>query len=451
MNENLTEGNVLKTLMRFAIPYFIACFMQAFYGMADLYITGQFGGAASITAVAVGSQMMHMVTVVITGFAMGATVLLGNAVGAKDSRGAARAVGNSAGLFGVFSFVLMAVLLILKSQVVSWMRTPGEAVVGAEHYLAICFAGIPFIVAYNVISSLFRGLGDSRTPMCFVAAACVLNILLDYLFIGGLGLGAAGAAMGTVFSQAFSSFAAFVVICRRGMGFVVTRGDFRMNGGVVRRILSVGAPIALQDGLIQVAFLIITVIANSRGLVAATAVGVVEKIISFLFLVPSALLSAVSAITAQNMGAGKERRADRTLLYALMLAVGSGLLFSGFCQWNPQVLVGLFNREPAVLKAGCQYLRSYSFDCLFAGIHFCFSGYFCGRGKAYFSFIHNIASIVLMRIPGAWLASVLFPQTLYPMGWAAPLGSVISSILCVLFFVWQKKQQKKVFVVENHG
>lgn len=443
MKGNLTEGSICKTLIRFAVPYFIACFMQAFYGMADLYITGQFNGAASITAVAVGSQIMHMVTVVIIGLAMGATVLLGNAIGAKDSGGAARTVGSSVCLFGAFAVLLMVVLLSLTSQVAAWMNTPEEAVVSAERYLMICFAGIPFIMAYNVISSLFRGLGDSRTPMYFVAVACVVNIILDYVFIGAMGLGAAGAAMGTVLSQAFSSLTAFFVIRRRGLGFPVSRQDFRVRGAVVRRILTVGAPVALQDGLIQVAFLIITMIANSRGLVAATAVGVVEKIISFLFLVPSALLSAVSAITAQNIGAGKEKRAERTLGYALLLAVISGLLFSGFCQWKPHILVGLFNKEPDILAAGCQYLRSYCFDCLFAGVHFCFSGYFCGRGKSYISFVHNIASIVLMRIPGAWLASVYFPESLYPMGWAAPLGSILSSVICILFFVWQKKSVKK--------
>lgn len=435
MKGNLTEGSIFRTLIRFAVPYFFACFMQAFYGMADLYITGRYNGAASITAVAVGSQIMHMVTVIIIGFAMGTTVLLGNAAGAKDSERAAKTVGNSIFIFAVFSILLMTALLCLTPYIVSWMNTPAEAFSDTCRYLTVCFAGIPFIVAYNVISSMFRGLGDSRTPMYFVAVACVANILLDMLFIGGMGLGASGAAFGTVLAQALSSAAAFFVIRRRGFDFKVTRRDLCPDRRVIGRMLSVGSPVAFQDGLIQVSFLIITMIANSRGLVAATAVGVVEKIISFLFLVPSALLSAVSAITAQNVGAGKEQRAKRTLLYALEVAVAAGLAFSVFCQVFPQFLVGMFNREPAIVAAGCQYLRSYAFDCLFAGIHFCFSGYFCGCGKSYISFIHNIVSIVLMRIPGAWLASLYFPETLYPMGWAAPLGSVISSVICVLFFI----------------
>ncbi|MCM1246126.1 MAG: MATE family efflux transporter [Roseburia sp.] len=442
MKGNLTEGSICKTLIRFAVPYFIASFLQAFYGMADLYITGQFNGAASITAVSVGSQIMHMITVILIGLAMGTTVVLGNAAGAGDRKKVSRIIGNSVVLFGVFSVVLMIFLLCFTGGITELMQTPKEASADTFRYLVICFLGIPFIVAYNVISSIFRGMGDSRTPMYFVAAACLVNIILDYIFIGGLGFGAAGAALGTVLSQAVSSVIAFFVIKRRKEVFSFSKKDFVPDTRLIRHMLTVGAPVALQDGLIQVAFLAITMIANSRGLVAATAVGVVEKIISFLFLVPSALLSAVSAITAQNIGARKCQRADRTLVYSLLIAIASGLVLSGFCQIYPQGLVGLFNREAAILEAGCQYLKSYSFDCLFAGIHFCFSGYFCGRGKSYISFIHNIASIVLMRIPGAYFASVYFPESLYPMGWAAPLGSLISAVICVGFFVGVKRRDE---------
>lgn len=443
MKHNLTQGSICTTLIRFAVPYFIACFLQAFYGMADLYIVGRFQGAASITAVSVGSQIMHMITVIITGFAMGSTVLLGNMTGAGDEKGVSKTIGNSVFFFGVFSLVLMILLLCLTPQITLLMQTPKEAAADTSRYLAVCFVGIPFIVAYNVISSMFRGLGDSRTPMFFVAAACVINIILDYVFIGGMGLGAEGAALGTVISQAFSSVLAFFVIRRRRSEFTFLKKDLLPDGSWIRRILAVGFPVALQDGLIQVSFLAITMIANRRGLVAATAVGVVEKIISFLFLVPSALLSAVSAITAQNMGAGKMHRADRTLAYGVFIAMVSGLFFSVLCQIFPENFVALFDREPEILRAGSQYLRSYSFDCLFAGVHFCFSGYFCGRGKSYISFIHNIASIVLMRIPGAWLASVYFPDTLYPMGWAAPIGSIISSFICIGFFIWMRQKEKR--------
>lgn len=316
------------------------------------------------------------------------------------------------------------------------MLTPAEALEETSLYLGICFAGVPFITAYNVISSIFRGAGDSKRPMYFVGVACVVNIALDFVLIGGLSMGAAGAALGTVLGQAVSVAFAFVMLKQRDLGFQVTGRDIRADRETISQILRVGAPIACQDGLIQVAFIVITVIANSRGLVVSAAVGIVEKLIGFLFLVPSAFLSAISAITAQNMGADKPERARASLGYGLLITMTWGALCALYSQFLPQTLVGLFTRDAAVLAAGCAYLRSYAFDTFFAAIHFCFSGYFCGDQKAGISFLHNITAILLIRIPGAYLAGVYFPDSLYPMGWAAPLGSLLSALICVGFYLY---------------
>lgn len=436
---NLTEGSVGKNLIRFALPYLLACFMQTFYGMADLFVVGLYNGSGTTTAVAVGSQVMHMLTVIIVGFAMGATVRIGRYVGAGDERGAAKTVGASVAFFALFAAVLTAALLLSVNLITSVMLTPAEAVEETRLYLAICFAGVPFITAYNVISSIFRGAGDSKRPMYFVAVACVVNIVLDFALIGGMGLGAAGAALGTVCGQAVSVAFALGMLKRRDLGFRVTRREIRADRESISQILKVGAPIACQDGLIQVAFIVITVIANSRGLVVSAAVGIVEKLIGFLFLVPSAFLSAISAITAQNMGAHKPERARASLGYGLAITMGWGALCVLYSQFLPQTLVGLFTRDAAVLAAGCAYLRSYSFDTLFAAVHFCFSGYFCGDQKAGISFLHNITAILLIRIPGAYLAGVYFPDSLYPMGWAAPLGSLLSALICVGFYLYFRR------------
>lgn len=445
MNEknNLTTGAVGKVLLRFVLPYLLSCFMQTFYGMADLFVVGQFHGAEVTTAVSVGSQVMHMMTVIIVGLAMGSTVQIGRAVGAGDRKTAARTVGTTVVLFSAFAILLTAILLVLTNPIIHVMMTPEEAVADTRYYLLICFAGIPFIVAYNVISSVFRGIGDSRRPMYFVAVACVVNIFLDFLFIGGFGMGAAGAALATICGQAVSVLPALLFMKRKNFGFALTRKEIRIQRELFWDILKVGIPVAVQDGLIQVAFVVITIIANSRGLVAATGVGIVEKLISFLFLVPSAFLSAISAITAQNMGAGKPERARKSLGYGLLITVSWGLLCSLYNQLFPETLVGLFTKDAAVLIAGASYLRAYSFDCLFAAIHFCFSGYFCGEGKSGISFIHNMISILLMRVPGAYLASVYFPETLYPMGWAAPLGSLLSAIICIGFFRKERNREQK--------
>ena len=445
MNEknNLTTGTVGKVLLRFVLPYLLSCFMQTFYGMADLFVVGQFHGAEVTTAVSVGSQVMHMMTVIIVGLAMGATVQIGRAVGAGDRKKAARTMGTTVVLFSAFAILLTAILLVLTNPIIHVMMTPDEAVADTRYYLLICFAGIPFIVAYNVISSVFRGIGDSRRPMYFVAVACVVNIFLDFLFIGGFGMGAAGAALATICGQAVSVLLALLFMKRKNFGFALTRKEIRIQRELFWDILKVGIPVAVQDGLIQVAFVVITIIANSRGLVVATGVGIVEKLISFLFLVPSAFLSAISAITAQNMGAGKPERARKSLGYGLLITVSWGLLCSLYNQFFPETLVGLFTKDAAVLIAGASYLRAYSFDCLFAAIHFCFSGYFCGEGKSGISFIHNMISILLMRVPGAYLASVYFPETLYPMGWAAPLGSLLSAIICIGFFRKERNREQK--------
>ena len=184
--------------------YILSYFLQTLYGMADLFIIGQFNGVESTTAVSVGSQVMHMLTVMIVGLAMGATVMIGRAVGAGKQEQASRVIGNTFVLFTVLSVFFTGVLILAVRLIVSVIATPVEAVQGTSAYLMICFMGVPFITAYNIISSVFRGMGDSRSPMYFIAVACVANIALDYIFIGGMGLGSAGAALGTVLSQTLS-------------------------------------------------------------------------------------------------------------------------------------------------------------------------------------------------------------------------------------------------------
>lgn len=441
MKQNLTEGNILKSLLSFSLPYLLSCFLQTFYGMADLFIIGQFRGAASTTAVSIGSQIMHMITVIIMGLAMGSTIKIGHAVGAKDDKTISKTIGNTICIFLLIALLLTILLLCNTFRIISLMHTPIESVTETYSYLIICFAGIPFIISYNIISSIFRGLGDSRRPMYFVAVACIINILLDFLLIGGLGIGAAGAALGTVLSQAACSIFALLVIIRKKL-IILKKPHFIPDKQIFAGIMKSGFPIALQDGFIQVSFLIITVIANKRGLIAATGVGIVEKIIGFLFLVPSAMLSSVSAITAQNIGAKNPKRAQQTLLYALSITIVFGLFCTIYCQFLPQTLVGLFSKEAAVVEAGCDYLQSYVTDCIFAGIHFCFSGYFCGYGKSSISFIHNLISILLVRIPGAYFASILFPESLFPMGMAAPLGSILSAVICIGFFIYFRKNER---------
>lgn len=443
MEKNLTSGSVFRNILSFSLPYVLSYFLQTLYGMADLFIVGQFNGVAHITAVSVGSQVMHMLTVMIVGLAMGSTVMIGRAVGAKQKEQASATVCNTVTLFMGVSISATAILLLFVKQIVSVMSTPQEAAAGTVVYLTICFLGIPFITAYNIISSIFRGLGDSKSPMYFIAAACAANILLDYLFIGFFHLGAAGAALGTTLSQTISVVIAFTAIYRGKTGIVPKRQYFKLQPEIIRQILKIGIPVALQDGFIQIAFIVITVIANRRGLNDAAAVGIVEKIIGVVFLVPSTMLSTVSALSAQNIGAGKHERAEQTLGYAVCITIGYGLIVSFLMQLMAEPVVGIFTGEMEAARAGAQYLRGYIWDCMFAGIHFSFSGYFCAYGMSGISFLHNFLSIVCVRIPGAYLTSKYFADTLFPMGLAAPGGSLLSALICVAAFLWMKAAMKK--------
>ena len=337
MEKNLTSGSVFKNMMLFSLPYLLSYFLQTLYGMADLFIIGQFEGVASTTAVSVGSQVMHMLTVILVGLAMGTTVAVGQAVGAGDRKKASLSIGNTVTLFLGVSVALTAVLLLCVRPIVGIISTPEEAVEGTVRYLTICFIGIPFITAYNIISSIFRGLGDSKSPMYFIAIACVANIILDYVFMGVFHIGPAGAALGTIISQTISVITALVAMGKKKIGIRVAGGDLKPQGKVMGQLLRVGVPVACQDGLIQVAFIIITIIANRRGLSDAAAVGIVEKIISFVFLVPSSMLSTVSALCAQNIGAGKHDRAAKTLQYGHCglrnHRVGAGSVLCGAGGW----------------------------------------------------------------------------------------------------------------------
>lgn len=355
--------NVFKNVIRFSLPFLLSCFLQTLYGMADLFIIGQFNGVSSTTAVSVGSQIMHMLTVMIVGLAMGATVLIGHAVGSGKPKQAARTIGCSVTIFLSVSLLLAAGMLFAVKPIVRLMSVPNAAIPGTIAYLTICFMGIPSIAAYNILSAVFRGLGDSKSPMYFIAIACGANIALDYLFIGWLRMGAAGAALGTTLAQTISVLAALAVCRSKDSGIALTAKDFYPRKEIMYGLLRIGIPVALQEGFIQISFLIITVIANGRGLADAAAVGIVEKLIGVMFLIPSTMLSTVSALASQDVGAARHGCARLTLRCAVLIAVGWGLSAALLMQLAAGVFVSMFiDRTDAgsaeVVRLGAGYLRA---------------------------------------------------------------------------------------------
>ena len=434
MNNDLTRGSMVKTLFTFSLPYLTAAFLQAFYGLADLFIIGQYEGASAITAVSIGSQVMHMVTVMIVGLSVGITVSISRSLGARRPAEAARYIGNGALLFVAGALAATLLLAFLAHPILELLQTPAEAYDDAYRYLLTCFLGLPLITAYNAIASVLRGQGDSRSPMVFVAIAGLFNIGLDVLFIGPFHLSAFGAALATVLAQGVSVVLSLAAIRRYHLSLPVTRADLVPDKEKLRNILQVGVPILCQEGFIQVSFLVITVIVNLRGVLDAAAVGIGEKLITFLFLVPSSMMSSVSAIAAQNAGAGLHERSRQVLRYAIATGVTYGLAVTLFFWAAAPKVMALFTSDTAIILKGSQYLYSYITDCLFASIHFCFSGFFSAYRKSLYAFAHNVISILLVRIPGSWLASAWFPDTLLPLGLASPAGSLLSAIICCFLY-----------------
>lgn len=354
---NLTQGSVPKVLLQFAVPFLVANILQALYGGADLFVVGQYDDSAGVAAVAIGSQVMQTITGIILGITTGTTVLIAIATGAKDNRKVASTIGSSIWLFSITGIILTLLMILLHSQIAEWMHTPTEAMSDTKSYILVCSTGILFIIGYNVVCGILRGLGDSKTPLYFIALACIINIVLDFILVGYFHLGATGAAIATVTAQGVSFATALCFLHRKGFHFEFTRRDIRLNGVLSKRILALGAPIALQDALINVSFLIITVIVNQMGVIASASLGVVEKIIVFAMLPPMAISSAVATMTAQNYGAGLIRRMNQCLLSGIGLALIFGVTVCLYSQFLPETLTAFFSKDPAVISMAAEYLK----------------------------------------------------------------------------------------------
>lgn len=437
---SLTEGPIGRTLVRFAVPFLLASVLQSLYGAADMFVVGRFSGAAAVSAVSTGSQILNTITHAVLGLCTGGTVLIAQHIGRKSDEGAAKAVGTMAVTFACIGLLLTPLMLLGTPWMVRSMQTPAEAVTLARQYVRICACGIPFILGYNVTSGIFRGMGDSRTPVVFIAIACLLNIAADFFFVGALGMSAAGAALATVLAQGISFLLSLLHMMRRGFPFPFARRHLTIDGHSLRWIFKVGAPLALQNAFISLSFLIITAIINTMGLVASAAVGVTEKLISFFMLPPSAFSSAVATMVGQNIGAGKPERAMRTMTTSMVYSLIISTLLFVLTQLFPTFFTSVFSKDPAVIEAAGQYLRTYSIDCLLVCFVFNLNSYFSGCGKSLITMAHNLIATFLVRIPLSWVLSRMEGVTLFHMGLAAPAASLLSVVICLVYFLDQRKK-----------
>ena len=429
---DFTSGPIVGPLIRFSMPILAALFLQALYGAVDLLVVGKYAATADVSGVAVGSQIMMTVTGLISSLAMGSTILLGQKLGMREEKDCGSVIGASAAFFGLVGFALTLLLPALSAVLARLMNAPQEAFRETRQYIAVCGGGSLAIVAYNVLGSVMRGLGDSRTPLMTVAIACAVNITGDLLLVAVLHLGAAGAAIATVAAQLISVLVSFLVLRGRGLPFPFFRRDIRLEGRFLRPMLRFGAPIALQDVLVSLSFLVILSIANSLGLAASAGVGVAEKVCGFIMLTPSAFMQAMSAYVAQNHGAGRDDRAIRGLRIAIALSAAFGLVMFYLAFFHGDMLCGIFARDESVILAGADYLKAYAIDCLFTCFLFCFIGFYNGLGYTGFVSVQGVAAAFLVRIPVAILMRRVL-GTLFGIGLGVPVATVFQILACFVF------------------
>lgn len=443
---NFTEGQIFASLIRFALPVLAALFLQTMYGACDLLIVGQFGGEHAdifVSAVSTGSQVMQTLTLMITGLAMGLTVLVGRKIGAGLKEEAGRIIGSGIWLFGVIAIVLTVIMVAAAPVLAKMMHAPEEAMEATITYIVICSAGAIFIVAYNLVGSIFRGIGDSKIPLITVIIACVLNIVGDLILVAVFSMGAAGAAIATVFAQAVSVLISLLVIRRRKLPFAFSLKDIRVNGIYIKEILKLGIPISLQDLLVNISFLVIIAIVNGLGLTASAGVGVAEKMCGFLMLVPSAYMQSMSAFVAQNIGAKKPDRARRALWCGIVSSLAVGIVMGLFTFFHGDLLAGIFAKDTKIILAAADYLKAYAIDCVLTSFLFCFIGYFNGCSRTTFVMLQGIISAFCVRIPVSWLMSRQIPVSLFHIGLATPASTIIQIILCGIYFSMMLRKEKQ--------
>lgn len=442
MQENtFLKGRILPPLIKFALPLMLSQLLQALYGAVDLIVVGHYGTTADFSAVATASQLMQGITGIIIGLTTGVTVLIGQAIGSGNSKRAGEISAGMTKLLIVISLVFFAVLTLFAPEALDLLKIPLAAKAAGTVYIRICAAGVIFISAYNAISGLFRGVGNSKMPLIFILIACIVNIIGDIILVGVFKMGAAGAALATVLAQTVSVIFSVIYILRGGLPFKITKESFKARGAV-GRILKTGVPIALQDFLTRVSFLILTAILNSLGLVASASIGISEKLFLFLSIIPISFMSALSAFVAQNVGAGNRERAYKSLKISVGISFIFGILTFVATFFFPEILASAFEKNPEVIAAAARYQRGCAAEHLFISVFFCMLGYFNGLGKTDFVMFQGIFTAFAVRIPLSYLLSRGASPDLFKIGLAVPASALVSFLLCLIYLIYLNKKEK---------
>lgn len=441
--KNFTSGGVLKSLIQFAIPVLAALFLQSLYGGVDLLIVGQFAETADVSGVATGSLLMQTVTMVITGLSMGITIYVGQKIGEKNDEEAGKAIGSGIVLFILIGGILSVLLVVLTKDLANLLHAPKEAYTQTCEYIMVCGLGTVFIGFYNLLGAIFRGIGDSKTPLFTVLVACIFNIFGDLLFVAVCGFGAMGAALATIIAQAVSVVISTLVIMKKKLPFTFKKAYIRFHNRIIVQELKLGTPIALQEFLVGISFLVIQTVVNSIDVVASAGVGVAEKVCAFIMLVPSAFSQSISAFVAQNIGAGLKERAVKALKYGIMTSLCAAAVIGSFTFFKGNLLANVFAKDTEVIIQAHEYLKAYAIDTFLTSVLFCFIGYYNGCGNTLFVMLQGIIGAFCVRVPVVIVMSNLPGTTLFHIGLATPMSSVFQILLCVIFMTYNKHKTAK--------
>ena len=435
---DFTEGSILKKLVAFMFPVLGALILQAAYGAVDLLVVGRFGSTSGLSAVSTGSQVLNLVTFVVIQLAMGITVLIARYLGEKRPEQIGSVIGGSAIVFAIISVILFVIMVGFARPISVLMQAPSEAVDLTTSYVRICGGGILFIVAYNLLAAIFRGLGDSKSPLLFVLVACIVNIFGDLLLVAGLHMDAAGAAIATVMAQALSVVFAVILLMKKKLPFAITKKDFHFNCQC-SRFLEIGLPLALQECLTQISFLALCAFVNRLGLEASSGYGVACKIVNFAMLVPSALMQSMASFVSQNVGAGKLKRAKQSMFTGIGVGLAVGCVVFVLVMLRGDLLTGLFTTDVAVVQRGYEYLKGFALETIVTAVLFSMIGYFNGNNKTVWVMTQGLIQTLLVRLPFAYFMSIQPDASLTMIGLAAPVSTMVGIMLNICFYIYLNK------------
>lgn len=438
MND-FTQGSILKKMIKFMIPILGALVLQAMYGAVDLMIVGQFGTTSGLSGISTGSNIMNLATFVVAGLAMAVTVQISKYIGMKNEERIGRLLGATIALFSIISVVVSVVLIVFAPQLSVLMQAPEEALDLTVQYVRICGTGFLLITAYNTISSVFRGLGDSKSPLIFVAIACCVNIVGDLVLVAGFGLNVIGAAVATVAAQGISVLLSVLIIRKKKLPFHIHKQDICLNEEI-KGIFKIGTPIALQELLTQLSFLALCAFVNSLGLAASSGYGVASKIQGFVMLIPGSLMQSMSSFVSQNVGAGKEKRAFRAMLTGIGIGAVVGVfVFIGVVFYG-DVLAGIFTNDAAVVQEAFNYLRGFALEAIVTAVLFSFMGYYNGHARTFWVMIQGLAQTFIVRLPMAYIMTMQPDANLFKIALSAPSATIFGIVLNIAYYFYYRKQ-----------